>query len=351
MAKTNEQVLQKLTFSKIDEFHLKEYGQTYHSSLTNNIRACNDKCELHKDGNLLLKGWVLSETDNDPITGIRVKKMNDFESKYLKGKNNINIERSDVKEFYNSAIIGNVGYELNLNGSECNLGDTLLLECKTKKNKVFRVFESVAITSSLCINSNTPNLLVIDNFYNDPMEVRRIALKEEFKSSNYNKGKRTETKFCVDGTKERLEALLGLTITDWEEQGHNMVFQYCVPSDPLVYHFDGQTHAAVVFLTPDAPPQCGTSFYRHKNHHHLDSEPVISEQYPNQDIVNEMSANIGQTHDDFLDGTKWEEVDRIGNKFNRLAMWDAKMIHAATQYFGTTKESGRLFHMFFFNCK
>ena len=32
-------------------------------------------------------------------------------------------------------------------------------------------------------------------------------------------------------------------------------------------------------------------------------------------------------------------------------MWDAKTIHAATEYFGTSKETGRLFHMFFFNAK
>ena len=57
----------------------------------------------------------------------------------------------------------------------------------------------------------------------------------------------------------------------------------------------------------------------------------------------------GNVH--FLDGTKWEEIDRIGNKFNRFAMWDAKTIHAASKYFGTSKETGRLFHMFFFNAE
>ena len=56
-------------------------------------------------------------------------------------------------------------------------------------------------------------------------------------------------------------------------------------------------------------------------------------------------------HDDFLDGTKWEEIDRIGNKYNRLAIWDAKLIHAASQYFGKNLNDSRLFHMFFFDIK
>ena len=58
---------------------------------------------------------------------------------------------------------------------------------------------------------------------------------------------------------------------------------------------------------------------------------------------------IGNEHDDFLDPSKWEVIDKIGNKYNRFAMWDASLIHAATSYFGKSKESGRLFHMFFFN--
>ena len=60
---------------------------------------------------------------------------------------------------------------------------------------------------------------------------------------------------------------------------------------------------------------------------------------------------IGSEHNDFLDSTKWEEIDRIGNKFNRLAIWDARLIHAASQYFGQNVYDSRLFHMFFFDVK
>jgi hypothetical protein len=60
-------------------------------------------------------------------------------------------------------------------------------------------------------------------------------------------------------------------------------------------------------------------------------------------------ALMGKEHDDFLDPSRWEEVDRIGNKYNRFAMWDATLIHSATSYFGKSKENGRLFHMFFFD--
>ena len=39
-------------------------------------------------------------------------------------------------------------------------------------------------------------------------------------------------------------------------------FNFCVAQDSLVYHCDTQQYAGMVFLTPDAPPESGTSFYR-----------------------------------------------------------------------------------------
>lgn len=39
----------------------------------------------------------------------------------------------------------------------------------------------------------------------------------------------------------------------------------------------------------------------------------------------------------------------MGNVYNRLAMWDARLVHAATDYFGTDINNSRLFQMFFFD--
>jgi hypothetical protein len=198
--------------------------------------------------------------------------------------------------------------------------------------------------------NNTPAVLAIDNFYTDPEAVRKLALGLDFNNSKYHKGKRTELKYIIDGTREKIEQILGKKIFNWSSQPHNGVFQYCTPADPIVYHYDSQRYAAVVFLTPDAPPESGTSFYRHKRETWLMKDPSEYIGWDSDVQLNEFNARIiGNEHDDFLDGTKWEEIDRIGNKFNRFAMWDAKLIHSATTYFGKSKENGRLFHMFFFD--
>ena len=53
-------------------------------------------------------------------------------------------------------------------------------------------------------------------------------------------------------------------ITDWENQGMNGRFQTCKAGIPLVYHCDDQKWAAMVYLTPNAPLDTGTSTYKSK---------------------------------------------------------------------------------------
>jgi hypothetical protein len=93
----------------------------------------------------------------------------------------------------------------------------------------------------------------------------------------------------------------------------------------------------MIFLTPDAPPSCGTSTFMHKKtrvHHNSSSR------------INEVF--YGTNH---LDGTPYERVDKFGNMFNRLVIFDGGCIHAASEYFGMTMEDARLWHMFFFDAE
>lgn len=175
---------------------------------------------------------------------------------------------------------------------------------------------------------------VVDNFYSDPYAVREYALNQEFAPDiNYFKGNRSVEQFFVPGTKEAFERIMGIKIREWESHGMCGRFQYCTSQDDLVYHYDGQTWAAMIYLTPNAPYCSGTSLYAGKNGARRTSDPNCDECF------------VGG----FYDGTKFDLVDSIGNVFNRLFIFDAQNIHAASQYFGQTKEDSRLFHIFFFD--
>jgi|LauGreSuBDMM15SN_2_FD.fasta_scaffold00193_8 hypothetical protein len=180
-----------------------------------------------------------------------------------------------------------------------------------------------------------PSYIVVDNFYEDPYAIRRLALTQNYEfHPDYHKGKRTEQVFRLDGLKENFESILNHKIINWEKYPVNACFQYCIGGDQLVYHVDIQQYAGIIFLTPDAPPQAGTSFFRSK--------------YTKKNKVAKQGDDI-VFKNGYLDPTEFELVDVVGNVFNRLVLFDAHMIHAASTYFGNRLENGRLFQLFFFD--
>jgi hypothetical protein len=182
----------------------------------------------------------------------------------------------------------------------------------------------------------TKRVYVVDDFYANPDKVRDLALSCNYEPSDWYKGNRSTIRFLTDEIKQSFESILGHKIVKWEDYGMNGRFQYCVPQDPLVYHVDGQTWAAIIYLTPNAPYDTGTSLYAHKAS-------------GCRDINESNSKSVNCFAGGFFDSTKFEEVDMIGNIYNRLIIFNAKSFHAATKYFGQNKYDSRLFHIFFFD--
>lgn len=190
------------------------------------------------------------------------------------------------------------------------------------------------ITDSFINLNYDKRIFVVDNFYSDPYTIRDFALQQEFvEDLRYYKGKRTQTQYFVPGTKKVFEDIIGKKINVWDDYGMNGVFQSCNAQDLLVYHTDNQQWAGMIYLTPNAPFECGTSFYAHKE---------TKKRHQDDGIDDCFSGG-------FYDSTKFELVDTVGNVFNRLVIFNGKCIHAATKYFGQTLEDSRLFHMFFFD--
>ena len=193
-----------------------------------------------------------------------------------------------------------------------------------------------------------PNLIVLDNFYENPDLLRDYALglKYEPPENHGALGFRCESgRKLLDGTKELFEKLLHATIPDGSNLGEwnystNGCFQWCNGSTQIVYHCDSQKYAGIVYLTPDAPINCGTSFLRHKKYKLRTSEIFSKNDWYDS------SLKYNEPH---LDKTSWEIVDSIGNIYNRLVIFDAQYIHAVTEYFGETINNSRLFQLFFFN--
>jgi hypothetical protein len=197
------------------------------------------------------------------------------------------------------------------------------------------------MNEDIIFNQRQPHIIVVDNFYKDPDSIVETTREFVFKEENkFYKGKRT-TQCLFPYVKEEFERLLNVEIIDWLNQPMNGVFQITEGKDPLVWHSDSQDYAAAIYLTKDGPTNAGTSFWKDKKYgcrrppsHPLENKEGIKD----SDIYTEYNL----THED-----NWELVDRVGSAYNRLVIWDGKMIHSATMY----GEFSRLVHLFFFNVK
>lgn len=175
------------------------------------------------------------------------------------------------------------------------------------------------------------NIIVIDDFYINPDNVRNFALSQDFNVRGNFPGARTQS-FLTNDVKEAIEYNMQFAgkVTSWfEDSGYSGCFQISTAEDRTWIHSDPHNMwAGVLYLTPDAPISSGTALYRHK-----------------------ATGEYNHTTTDYegYDYTKWEEFDRIGNKYNRLVIYRGDLFHASIDYFGDSLQNGRLFQTFFFN--
>lgn len=190
------------------------------------------------------------------------------------------------------------------------------------------------------------DIIVVDNFYTDPVSVREYALKRKFVCRGTYPGLRTFGASKLDGEnlKLKFEKLLGTKITKWEIYGFhgyeglmNTCFQVCRQNDQSWVHHDRTQWAGVLYLTPDADPDSGTGFFTHKK----TGISVWDPANPETDInINEKLQNQKE----------WELVDEVKNQFNRLVLYNGYKYHRSmVPGFGSTPENARLTQIFFFN--
>lgn len=199
-----------------------------------------------------------------------------------------------------------------------------------------------------CLQRNPScSLIVVDNFYRNAMGTRNFILGQDFSVKGNFPGKRTIS-YATEPIKDQIEKYVSPfagKITNFPcpkpdnsdaDKIYNGSFQYTTSRDRSWIHTDSWNNwAGVLFLTPDAPISSGTAFYRF-----CDGSMTT--------VDGDLLQNSDETNKSSQDLTKWEVADTVGNVFNRLVLFNSKRFHMSMDYFGDTKENGRLFQVFFF---
>jgi hypothetical protein len=184
----------------------------------------------------------------------------------------------------------------------------------------------------ICVGES--GCIVVDAFFDDPGPVRSAAMRENFDAIGSYPGLRTAPLVQLEAKEklDRLFAARNLPQIDWETScGRHgaAAFQLTTAIDETWVHCDLPAEwTAICYLTPDAPTRSGTSFYSHETEGQFASE------------FHMLSLEVRGAE-------RWTEYLAVPNRFNRLLLFESRLFHAASGFFGSDLESGRLTQVFF----
>ncbi len=96
--------------------------------------------------------------------------------------------------------------------------------------------------------------------------------------------------------------------------------------------------AAVLYLNPGVPDDCGTSFYRQRLPNGQPGGNTVSG--PHANLVEALGAR-------FVPPNSFIEDMQVPHKYNRLLLYHGNLVHSATAYWGHTLEEKRMAAVFF----
>lgn len=194
---------------------------------------------------------------------------------------------------------------------------------------------------------------IADRFYADPDDVRERALAMSYSEPEDVTGWRTQV-WQPRAIKSLIEKAFRVQIDYWDDsrsiEGGNGVFFTAFSkgqrAERVKIHFDEPPDwlSLLVYLTPEAPADCGTSFWQHRETG-LTAKPTWRDASRLGSSVEELKQLIER---DGWNRKSWIEIDRIGNVYNRAVMFPAGLFHSATHHFGHNLSDGRLYQSFHF---
>lgn len=209
------------------------------------------------------------------------------------------------------------------------------------------------------MNKPTMNLYpvaIIENFYENPDAIREFALKQTYTFCHERNnvkyvypGSRTKDIFDLDPALQaeickKLVSVFHNSEYDSMRWGISTNFQSVTEEyKEGVIHTDHNTiFAGVLYLTPDAPLNAGTSLYR--------KGPTFDEaKYKAALALNDKEFREGKIVMNTEHHSMFEEIVRVNNVYNTLIIYEGRHYHSANDFFGKTLEDSRLSQVFFVN--
>lgn len=197
------------------------------------------------------------------------------------------------------------------------------------------------------------NIIVVDDFYSDSMQVRNAALNAGYpepESTYTYPGKNSEKNFYSEEIHSRIESIIGKKLTPAPNNGY---FRLSLEKDSCQQdiHIDPSWDwGGVLYMSDpkDCVDEAGTSFWRH-NELQIEEIPRGDSSSKEYGWSNYKESWFSTVYGDGLDRSKWTRYFLCPMKFNRLVLFRTHLWHSHNYNFGDTLENGRIVQLFFFD--
>ena len=197
---------------------------------------------------------------------------------------------------------------------------------------------------------------IIENFYQNPDAIRKFALAQEYTFCHEREnleyvypGSRTKDLFDLDVNLhekicKKLVSVFHNTEHDYMRWAVSTNFQSVTEEySQGVIHTDQNTiFAGVLYLSPDAPLNSGTSLFKR-------SKTFDEDKYQQALDTNDARFRAGEIVMNTDYHSMFDEIVRVNNVYNTLIIYEGRHFHAANQFFGKTLKDSRLAQVFFIN--
>lgn len=195
---------------------------------------------------------------------------------------------------------------------------------------------------------------IVENFYENPDAIRKFALKQQYTFCHEVKdidyvypGCRTQDLSNLDKVLfDKICTKLVSVFHNAENDHMRWVITTSFQSVSAEYaqgviHTDHNTiFAGVLYLTPDAPLNSGTSLFK-KN------KKFDDKKYQQALEDNDAKFKAGEIAMSTDYHSMFDEIVRVNNVYNTLIIYEGRHFHAANHFFGKTLKDSRLAQVFF----
>ena len=203
------------------------------------------------------------------------------------------------------------------------------------------------------------SLVILDDYYENPDEVREYALRLKYTRSGRFPGLNSANDNINDELRAVATNLAAKVVVNGQSKDITF-FRITRGSDShqADIHVDGSRWAGVCYLNPAGESkhsEGGTAFFRHKVTG-LTSWPSESEveKLQGAGLLDPELRTSAELHrffaDEGRDRSKWVQIMYVPPLYNRAIFYDAMQFHSISDWasYGETPETARLTRLFFF---